>query len=269
MIVDYHVHTQWSDGKDPVGKCVEAARARGLDEIGFAEHYMEKGFSWVMRRGDMEGYLADLEMSKAAGAVPVRTGLEIDYIGQDGKKTKALLERYVGSIDYAIGSVHHLNGWVFTNPTWSNRPRAAAGAGGYERYYGLVRELAESGLFDIVGHLDVGKRYGYFPKNAAGRAPERTAEEPLWKALEAIAKGGLCVEINTSGLQHGCREAYPAGWILEMCHELDIGITLGSDAHRAADVGADMAAAVGMARAAGYDSLTLFEQRRRRQVELG
>jgi hypothetical protein len=46
-------------------------------------------------------------------------------------------------------------------------------------------------------------------------------------------------------------------------------ITLASDAHMPADVGRDLDRAVGHARAAGYETVTVFDGRQPRQEPLG
>jgi histidinol-phosphatase (PHP family) len=48
-----------------------------------------------------------------------------------------------------------------------------------------------------------------------------------------------------------------------------VPITLASDAHEPQNVGRDIARAVAHARAAGYETVTVFDQRRRRQEPLG
>ena len=78
----------------------------------------------------------------------------------------------------------------------------------------------------------------------------------------------MCIEINTSGLRkekEGLRkEIYPDPLILQWAKEMDIPITIGSDAHRAEDVGACFRGYVQeVLRKVGYTHANYFVQRKR------
>jgi histidinol-phosphatase (PHP family) len=88
-------------------------------------------------------------------------------------------------------------------------------------------------------------------------------------AAAAIARADVCVEVSAAGLHKPVGEIYPDASLLRRCRELDIPITLASDAHEPEHVGRDVDRAAAHARAAGYDTVTVFEGRRRRQEPLG
>jgi histidinol-phosphatase (PHP family) len=48
-----------------------------------------------------------------------------------------------------------------------------------------------------------------------------------------------------------------------------VPITLASDAHAPQNVGRDLDRAIDLARAAGYETVTIFDRRQRRQEPLG
>jgi histidinol-phosphatase (PHP family) len=56
---------------------------------------------------------------------------------------------------------------------------------------------------------------------------------------------------------------------LGRCRERGVGATAASDAHTPQDVGRDFDRAVDLLRAAGYESITVFESRAPRQEPLG
>jgi histidinol-phosphatase (PHP family) len=64
-------------------------------------------------------------------------------------------------------------------------------------------------------------------------------------------------------------ELYPDAELLEACRRRGVPITLASDAHEPKDVGRDLPRAVAHARAAGYETVTVFEGRQRREEPLG
>jgi histidinol-phosphatase (PHP family) len=76
------------------------------------------------------------------------------------------------------------------------------------------------------------------------------------------------VEINTSGLRKPVKEIYPIEQILSILSELNIPLTLGSDAHDPADVGKDFAAARQLIERYGRGKLSLYHQRQRSEVRL-
>jgi histidinol-phosphatase (PHP family) len=80
--------------------------------------------------------------------------------------------------------------------------------------------------------------------------------------LRALIERGKGMEINTGSLRRRLAAACPpqavVNWYREMGGEL---LTVGSDAHRAMDVGADISAALDMARAAGFTHIALYERR--------
>jgi histidinol-phosphatase (PHP family) len=74
-------------------------------------------------------------------------------------------------------------------------------------------------------------------------------------ALAAIAAAGMAIEINTSGFdRYPVAEMFPSPSPLRRARTAGISLTLGSDAHCAAEIGSHFAQALEVARAAGYRS---------------
>jgi histidinol-phosphatase (PHP family) len=71
------------------------------------------------------------------------------------------------------------------------------------------------------------------------------------------------MELNTAGLRKPVGEIYPTIEILRKARKHGVQITFGSDAHAPAEVAANFAEAVALARECGYDSYATFESRRR------
>ncbi len=253
MLVDYHAHPLGhADREYTVEQLVrfaEQARQRNIADLGLADHDM---------------YLDQLDLAAVAEArrlcaeVNIRLGLEVDFFpGQEDRIGQTLASL---PLDYCIGSVHALDGWVFDDP------REMAGYANwdidelYAAYYSTLSQAAESRLFDIIGHLDVIKVFGYQPSGNAAAMAE--------VALEAISRSGLCIEINTNGRYKPAADFYPAQTILERAFQLGIPVTLSSDAHRAEDVGRDVAIAAQLAWQAGYRQIATFSARQRIMVNL-
>jgi histidinol-phosphatase (PHP family) len=83
-----------------------------------------------------------------------------------------------------------------------------------------------------------------------------------------VAASGVAVEVSTAGLRMPVREMYPDEGFLRLCREREIGVTLGSDAHRPDDVGRDFEQALALLRRVGYGEICVFSARRRTALRL-
>jgi histidinol-phosphatase (PHP family) len=271
LIVDYHMHLRGHAGEidhtvEAVERFVEAATKRGIDEIGFSEHiyYFEQTrhlwdepFMLERCKHDIDRYVEAVVEAKERG-LPVKLGVEVDYFVGLERETAQALAPYPW--DYLLGSVHFVDGFpVDQEPGLVEKlgPHEAA-----RRYFVWLRSAARSGLFDSLAHPDLVKHHG----------PRADSESLHWlheETADAIEAAGVCVEVSAAGLHKPVSELYPDPPLLEACHARGVPITLASDAHEPQNVGRDIARAVEHARAAGYETVTVFDQRRRRQEPLG
>ncbi len=271
MIVDYHMHLRDSDERidysvEAAEKFVETAAERGVDEIGFTEHvyYFEQTRSlweqqYMLERCiyDLDQYVGAVVKAKERG-LPVKLGLEVDYFPGTEADLRDIVSPYPW--DYLLGSVHFVDGFpVDQEPGLVEKlgPNEA-----WRRYFVWLRNAARSGLFDSLSHPDLVRHHGPRPDDEAVQwLHEETAD-----AIEAT---GVCIEVSSAGLHKPVGELYPDAQLLEACHSRGVPITLASDAHAPQNVGRDLDRAVDLARAAGYETVTLFDRRQRRQVPLG
>lgn len=244
-----------------VGEPVEyAARAAalGLAEIGFSDHApmaRDDFDDWRMFDRQLDEYVAQVARARAQfPQLTIRLALEVDYLPGQEEWIRALATRHPW--DYFIGSVHYVDDrWDVDNPykvaEWEKRDVDAVWALYLER----LTQSAASGLFDIIGHCDLPKKFGH-------RATKDL--RPLYqKFLGAAAAAGVAIELNTAGWRKDCRELYPSRAILELAFAAGVPITFGSDAHAPGEVGADFAQAVALAKAVGYTQACRFAGRKR------
>lgn len=264
MRVDYHVHTRLC--KHAIGEVedyVRRALALGLDEIGFSDHNpMPGGYDDALRMGigQLPEYAALVARARAAfPKFPIRFGIEADFHDGTEDWVRASLAPY--ALDYVIGSVHFLGTWGFDNPDHVAQFDRRDIFELYEEYFAKLARAAASGLFDVIGHPDVIKKFGHRPARDV---------EPLYRrVLGAISAAGLALDVNTSGLRKPVREIYPTLRFLQVARSLDVPVTLGSDAHEPGHVGEDFDRAVELLTAAGYNRISVFEARRRHDLPLG
>ncbi|MCX7001322.1 MAG: histidinol-phosphatase, partial [Candidatus Sumerlaeota bacterium] len=126
--------------------------------------------------------------------------------------------------------------------------------------FNLVKQLIQCGLFDIVGHLDLIKKFGYYPKNGWEDIQEDVAK--------ALGESGMVVEVNTSGMDKPVREFYPGANFLCRLRKYGVPVTLGSDAHSPDEVGRYFDQAVALLKEIGYTEIMSFEKRERKPVPL-
>lgn len=268
MVVDYHIHTRrcgHASGDDQ--DYAAAGLSSGLCEMGFADHapcYFPAPMDTV-RRGmtvaELEGYVESVrDLQHRYAPFPIRLGLEIDYFPGYEQALEKLLGSY--PLDYLIGSVHFIPEWSFGYIT-HYRTRQSLEV--FERYYALVRRMASTKMFQVIGHLDLPRRAVEEPQGKELQTLIRLEEE----LADAIAESGAAVEINTFGWRAGMKNGgYPVPRLLAQLFKRKIPITFGSDAHSPNEVGAGLVEAVERARQAGYTEYAVFRDRQRSLVPL-
>ena len=115
--------------------------------------------------------------------------------------------------------------------------------------------MAESKLFDIVGHLDLIKVFKFMPKKDISIIAK--------DALNAIKKADMTLELNVAGFRKPVKEAYPSTSLLKEAFKLGIPITFSSDAHKPEQVGLFNDEILQIARDAGYSKCALYRKRKR------
>ena len=262
MVVDYHMHLRNEREEidhtvEAVERFVESAAAGGVEEIGFSEHvyyFRQTRSLWTVPYQtercvyDLETYCDAVVEAKRRG-LPVKLGLEVDYVRGLEEETHALLEPYPW--DYLIGSVHFVDGYgIDAEPTLVD---AVGSEEAWRRYYEWLAGAAERA--DVLAHPDLVKFFG----------PELEWD---WGDL-VDSLDGACLEVSSAGLHKPHGKLYPNPALLAAAKRGGMTITLASDAHVPQNVGRDLDRAIEHARAAGYETVTVFDERRRRQEPLG
>ena len=184
----------------------------------------------------------------------INLALEVDYLPGH--------EEWIRELAGApsVGLFHRLGPLClgFLGGGQSRAPEQMEGARPFEVwsiYFDWLGQAAETGLFEIIGHADLPKKFKIYPKEDC---------TPLYdRFLERAAKANVAIELNTAGLRKDCREIYPSRALLEIAAKKKVPITFGSDAHAPGDVGSDFQAAIELAKSVGYTRSCRFTQRRR------
>lgn len=257
-LIDYHMHSVLSDGKNSYEEMIKTAIDIGLEEVGFSDHVCLKTVDWAVMPIDipvMTEQILELR-EKYSSQIKVRYGIEMDYF--PGKE-KEILKIISGlPLDYVIGSVHFIGDWNFDTDKslygkWTNDEL-------YNMYYELVQLAAKSGLFDIIGHLDIIKKFRVYPESDQSQLMEDT--------LKVLKESNVVVELNTGGLDRPCAELTPSPELVARCYHHHIPMTISSDAHGTNQIARHYETALNLMKKIGFEEIVAFKNRERKMIRI-
>lgn len=249
-----HTHTIGFDGKSTPEQMIERARDMGFKTIGISNHFIvhpdikgTKMYDAAMARGYDTMYNASFdealakfrphydELARLQDKNPdirILRGMEVDRFPTDAwadgfKRICEILKP-----DYLIGAAHFIEygGTVCNVHDMTNAP-ASTRDEMLNIYWKNVQELAKSGMFNWIAHMDLPKKLGL---------GEHEKWNPIKRdTVETIAALGTPVEINTSGYKIGTKQPYPGINILKMLGQYDVPMLISDDAHDTDRIGRD------------------------------
>lgn len=275
MLTDYHVHLRPDERENTAARFFtranaeryrEAAAERGIDELGVAEHvYRFHQALDVWDHPFWRTYAID-DLDDYCGFVrdetDLKLGVEADFVPGREDRMRNLLE--ARDWDYVVGSIHFVGDESLDTEEFSIWTKTASAERIWKRYFEMLGEAAQSGLFDILAHPDLVKVWG---KDRP--VPEGDLRRFYYPAMEAIADAGVAVEVSTAGFRKPVGEIYPAPAFLEMAIDAGVPLALSSDAHVPEQLGYEYDRAVELLDSMGVKEIAVFERRQRRLEPLG
>lgn len=251
------MHSSFSDGRSAPEDYIAPAVAAGLSEIGFSEHLtlFKDLEDWNMNPVNIFPYLRHVEsLRKKTRNIKIKTGLEVDFFAGKAEEIRNFLNPL--PLDYIIGSVHYLG-----EKTVDVGPEFYEGKSIetlFEAYFDSVISAVESELFDIIGHCDLIRIYGYKPSSDL---------EPLYRKLAKTMKSyNVAFEVNTNGRNRPLADFYPDRKFLHIFREENVPVCVNSDAHMPSRVGQYFDEAYELLRYVGFTEMAVFDNRVRRMV---
>ena len=273
MRINYHVHNQYSaDGRGSTEDVCEAAIEFGFDEICFTNHaetLSADDDKWVVDlvESRQRFELLQHEIERLQPLYPelrVLLGAELEYRPEWVETLDALVDSV--DFDMIIGSVHVVDDHQISGGSVGGYFKDRDVSEAYGRYFEVVDEMVDWGGFDVVGHLDLVKRFGakYY-----GMFDAKPFESQIVSLLEKMVGKGLGIEVNTSGVVQAPAEPYPGLHILKLAKEARVAtVTIGTDSHVPASFEQGFDVGLMLLQQAGINELTLFSHRMRENVPI-
>jgi histidinol-phosphatase (PHP family) len=153
--------------------------------------------------------------------------VEMDYEPGEEDAIREFLD--AAGFDYAIGSVHVLDGVNVHVESYFARKPEAERRELVDRYFEKLVALADSELFEVAAHPDLLQRNPAFRGLATG--------EHYRRAAEAFADSRTVPEVNAGRALGEYGELHPNGAFLDTLLDHGVDVTAGTDSHDPGEVG--------------------------------
>ncbi len=262
MLCDLHIHSDNSfDAESTVEQICDSALNMGLDIIAITDHceaeFINMGENCEFGSFDRQIPKSISDTAKAiekySGRLKILRGLELGEPMHDISQTKKALA--YGDFDFILASVHNLRGrddfyYMDFDKVDINTV--------LDEYFDELIETAAFEHFDSLAHLTYPLRYIFERKNYF---PDlRIFQGKIDKIFSILISNNKALEINVSGLFKPMGVTLPELPLVKRFFELGGRyITVGSDAHTADMVGKGIKEGLEIAKQAGFNHFTIFE----------
>ncbi len=255
---DYHLHSDISaDSTEPAVAHLLAAKQLGFHEICFTEHVdispTDAAHNFIP---DLQRYQKMIgELRAQFPEIKIKMGLELGV--NDGMVEVFAPYATALAFDFILNSLHFIGG---EDPFYGNFFTGKTRVEAFETYLQeTLRTLKQFDHYDVVGHIGYPSKY--YPDQSLAAIRYHEHADTLDELLTYIVQAGKGIEINTS-----CMPVYgdtlPSRDIVARYVQLGGEIiTIGSDAHKAQDLGRYYHEALQMLDAAGAKYICTFTQR--------
>jgi len=228
----------------------------GLEQIAFTEHVdfmpLDMGYGFFQP----EAYFGEIGRCRELFGEHLAI-LAAAEVGEF-HRYRPEIDKLLASCDFdlVMGSLHWVGDQiVFEELYFARRPGEQA----YRDYFVELERMCRAGGFDVLGHLDIVKRYGF---ELNGGYDVTKYEDAIRPVLEALVRNNIALEINASTLHRPVKQASPDLTVLQWYRDLGGELlTVGSDAHSPDQLSSGASLALELAQAAGFGQLATFSNR--------
>lgn len=268
FFADQHMHSSVSfDSHTPRVDMAAAAVDAGLSALCFTDHY-----DVVDEQGNFSltyDWAPALEQQAAArdawgDRIFLGFGVEVGNAPEDF----AAAERVIAQpgLDLVIGSIHNGSSVLgYMDYYYANFDSPALCHQYLEDYFLSMRQLAQWGQFDTLGHLPYPLRY---MRDRDGQDVSLLPyEDIIREILTAVLAAGKAIELNTCKYHTGSAADY--AFVLRTYRELGGElVTVGADAHFPKDVGHALSDGYALLKQCGFRYVTHFIGRNPHPISL-
>ncbi|MDD1718466.1 MAG: DNA polymerase/3'-5' exonuclease PolX [Methanoregulaceae archaeon] len=196
---DLHVHSDWSDGRTPIGKLAETGALMGYDYIVCTDHAPRTHIMHGLDPDKIKERAHEIEVANRSSRCRVLEGIEVDIMS-DG--SIGLSDAVLADLDFVIASIH---------------------AGFREERDVMTRRILgamENENVDVIGHPTgrlIGQRTGY--------------EVDLSRVIELAARTKTALELNASPYRLDLDDMY-----VKQAVDTGVKIAIGTDAHQSGEL---------------------------------
>ena len=247
MLADYHIHSEYSDDSvEPMETIIKSAIEKNIFEICFTDHVdydikadhdafmqmnnVKKAKYEKLLNVDYPNYFKEIEVlkNKYKDRIIIKKGLEFGVQTHTIDKFRKLFNSY--DLDFIILSCHQSDNKEFWNYAYQEgKTEDEYNLGYYQEIYNCIKQYND---YSVLGHLDLIQRYN------KKRYPFEKSKDIITKILKKVISENKGIEINTSSFAYKLEDLTPSRDILSLYYELGGKIiTIGSDAHKAGNVG--------------------------------
>lgn len=262
-LYDSHTHSFYSiDADASITEMAEAALKKGLSGFCVTDHF-ETNLVHPLAKHDFfanfERCSQDVKEARQifAGKLSIEFGVELGQISDNLSVTNQILDSH--AFDFVLLSLHKAKAWddyfEIDYTALSEQQISTL----LLDYFVELKQDIQWGGGDVVGHLTIPLRY----MHRVGVTPSLSPyEEQIDDVLKAIINQGMGMELNTAEVRRG-REYMPTMEIFRRYHELGGEIvTIGSDAHRAKDMGSHIREGMEFLEQAGFRYFAVYRNRK-------
>ena len=265
-LADLHLHSNNStDGYNSVSEIAKSAVRKGLSVIAITDHcechaYFEQNTAVNMKKSFEDALAAKVEF---AGKILITAGIELGQPNQNKKAASAALSAH--NYDFVLASLHNLLDKYdyyyvdYLDPKIDINKLL-------DEYFTELLEIAQSADYDSLAHLTYPVRYMDKKLEKIDFAVHKNFID---KILSAVIKREKALEINLSTLRKGLGFTIPHYDLIKRFYDLGGKyITLGSDAHREAEVGENLTDGINLIKKVGFNAVTYYVARKPHLIKI-
>lgn len=261
ILTDSHTHSSQSpDGENTLEEMAQRAVELGIRHYTITDHleinkFYDEEFPYEepVRQSSV---LVPKLIEKYRDNIDIHYGVELGQPVHDYELTRRMLDSY--DFEFIIGSCHMVKGWEdFYYLDYKEIDPYHV----LQLYFNELLEMAQWGKFDILGHLTYPLRY--ISGDFGIKIDMSRYKSIIGEIFRTLIKNNMGIEVNTSGLRQKIGVPLPDEPYLQMYRKLGGEIiTVGSDAHRTADLGKGVAESIAMIKRCGFENIYYFDHRK-------